>query len=160
MKSLIPFLFCFLVISCSKEEKKYIYQVQEVYVDSPGADKPNVKESTEYISIAYADVFGKSIGSDLLAQLTTSYVSFGDVSIIEDLIIRNFLADPDAKIPTDSQMRADVELFVKDCYNQFYGREPNAQEVWFFKDKINSNSGLTPEVVFYIFLTSNEYRQF
>ena len=160
MRRVAIIICCVLSFACKDEEKKYVYQVQEVYVDSPGADKPNVKASTEYISIAYADVFGKSISSELLSELTTSYVSFGDVSVIEDLIIRNFLAHPDAKIPSNSTMRADIELFVKDCYNQFYGREPNAQEVWYFKDKISSNSGLTPDVVYYIFLTSNEYRQF
>lgn len=160
MKQTLFIVIALLLFACKDEKKKYVYQVQEVFIDSPGADKPNVKESTEYISIAYADLYGKSISSELLSNLTKTYISFGDISVVEELIIRNFLNDPAAIIPSNSEMRADVKAFVVKCYNQFYGREPNAQEVWYFEDKINSNTNLTPDVVYYIFLTSNEYRQF
>jgi hypothetical protein len=137
-----------------------VYQVQEVFVDQPGADKPNVKKSTEYISIAYSDLFQKTISSGLLAELTESYVAFADVTIIEDLIIRNFLNDSEVIIPTEASMRADVPAFVKTCYNQFYGREASGQEAWFLQQLIEDNTGLTPDVIYYSFLTSNEYRQF
>lgn len=149
-----------LFSSCSKDEVKYVYQVQEVHVSQPGADKPNVKNSQEYISIAYADVFGKSIPGDLLDDLSLTYVSFEDVSIVEDLIIRNFLNDSEADIPSDSEMRADVPTFVKNCYSQFFGREPNGQEQWFLEEIIKDNTDLTPDVIYYSFLTSNEYGQF
>jgi len=145
--------------SC-KKDKKYVYQVQEVFVDQPGAEKPNVKKSTEYISIAYSDIFQKSIPSELLDELTQGYVAFADVTIIEDLIVRNFLNDNDAIVPTDSQMRADVPTFIKACYNQFFGREASGQEAWFLQKLIDENTGLTPDVIYYSFLTSNEYRQF
>lgn len=143
-----------------KKEVKYIYQVQEVVVDQPGAEKPNVKKSTEYISIAYSDLFGKGIPTDLLDDLKRSYVSFEDVSVIEDLIIRNFLKESTALVPSAVEMRADVQKFVKNCYNQFYGREPSGQELWYFEHKIKEYPNLTPEAVYYSFLTSNEYRQF
>ena len=149
-----------LVFAACKKDVITIFQVEEVMVDQPGADKPNVKESVEYISIAYSDVYGKSVPSSLLDELTTSYVSFADNTIIEDLIIRNFLNDPAASVPTDASMRADVPAFVKNCYNQFYGREPSGQEQWYVEKLINENSGLAPDVIYYTFLTSNEYRQF
>ncbi len=149
-----------LVIASCKKNVTTVFQVEEVMVDQPGADKPNVKASTEYISIAYSDVYGASIPSDLLEDLTTSYVAFADITVIEDLIIRNFLNDPAAAIPTSTAMKADVPSFVKNCYNQFYGREPSGQEQWFNEKLINENSGLTPDVIYYTFLTSNEYRQF
>ena len=87
-------------------------------------------------------------------------MAFADVTIIEDLIIRNFLDDSEAVVPTDAEMRADVAVFVKTCYNQFYGREASGQEAWFLQKMIENNTGLTPDVIYYSFLTSNEYRQF
>ena len=160
MKNVIYLLIFLVFISCKKDEKKYVYQVQEVYVEQPGADKPNVKLSTQYISIAYSDIFGKTIPSGTLDDLITTYISFGDVAVIEDLIIRNFLNSDEAVIPSDSEMRADVNSFIKKCFNQFYGREPNEQELWYFAKKITDNTSLTPDVIYYSFLTSNEYRQF
>ena len=160
MKYISIILVCLFFVSCKKAEKRTIYQVQEVFVYQPGADKPNVKKSTEYISIAYSDLFQKSIPADLLDELTASYIAFADVTIIEDLIIRNFLNSSDVIVPTDVVMRTDVSGFVKTCYNQFYGREPSGQEAWFLKKTIEENSGFTPDVIYYSFLTSNEYRQF
>jgi hypothetical protein len=160
MKYFNIILISLVFLSCKKTETKTVYQVQEVFVDSPGAEKPNVKKSTEYISIAYSDLFQKSIPSDLLSELTESYVAFADVTIIEDLIIRNFLNDSEVIVPSDNDMRADIGLFVKSCYNQFYGREPSGQETWFLQNLIEDNTGLTPDVIYYSFLTSNEYRQF
>ena len=59
------------------------------------------------------DIFGKTIPSGTLDDLITTYISFGDVAVIEDLIIRNFLNSSEAVIPSDSEMRADVNSFIK-----------------------------------------------
>lgn len=160
MKRTWVILLVLSIFSCKKTEKKTVYQVQEVFVEQPGADKPNVKKSTEYISIAYSDLYQKSIPSELLDELTESYVAFADVTVIEDLIIRNFLNDDKVVVPSDSDMRNDIPVFVKNCYNQFYGREASGQEAWYLQKLIEDNAGLTPEVIYYSFLTSNEYRQF
>jgi hypothetical protein len=160
MKYLTITLVFLISFSCKKTENKTVYQVQEVFVNQPGADKPNVKKSTEYISIAYSDLFQKSIPTELLDELTESYIAFADVTVIEDLIIRNFLNDVTVIVPTDDDMRDDLTSFVKECYNQFYGREPSGQEAWYLMKLIEDNSGLTPDVIYYSFLTSNEYRQF
>lgn len=159
MKGVYYLLMLLIFGACSKEQK-YVYGVEDVTVEQVGAVKPNVKKSTEYISIAYSDIYGKSIPSSLLDDLTKSYVAFGDVTVIEDLIIRNFLNDAAVSIPSNEEMRKDIPLFITQCYNQFYNRNPSGQEAWFFEKKINENSALTPSVIFYTFLTSNEYRQF
>ncbi|MFT6747837.1 MAG: hypothetical protein ACJAZ2_002194 [Glaciecola sp.] len=160
MKYISVMILGLVFLSCKKTETKTVYQVQEVFVDQPGADKPNVKKSTEYISIAYSDLFQQSIPTELLDELTASYVAFADVTIIEDLIVKSFLNDADAVVPTDAEMRADIPGFVKTCYNQFYGREATGQEAWFLQQLIEDNTGLTTDVIYYSFLTSNEYRQF
>lgn len=145
--------------NCTKDVKQ-VYQVQEVHIEQPGADKQSVKSSTEYISIAYSDIFGKAISNSLLQQLTKSYISFGDVSVVEDLIIRNFLNDEAAKIPSNSEMRSDIPKFIQNTFKQLYSRDANEQEIWYFNKLITEDTSVTPDVVYYALLTSNEYRQF
>ena len=152
-------LILIFLIACNKETK-YVYNVEDVNIEQVGAVKPNVKKSTEYISIAYSDIFGKAIPSTLLDELTKFYVAFGDVTVIEDLIIRNFLNEPTANVPSNDEMRKDIPVFVSNCYKQFFGRNPTGQEAWFIENKIKENLDLTPDVIYYSFLTSNEYRQF
>ena len=57
-------------------------------------------------------------------------------------------------------MRANVDQFITDIYNKLYVRDPNEYERWFLKDLIESDSELTPEMIYYAFLTSDEYRFF
>jgi hypothetical protein len=54
------------LLSCSKE-KDVIYDVNAVNVDDNSIDKSRAKTTSEFISIAYADLFGTTISqSDLL----------------------------------------------------------------------------------------------
>jgi hypothetical protein len=147
-----------LLASSCKKETIFTYAVNEVDVTQPGAVKPNVKSDLEVLSIAYSDLFGTSIPTDELEALALSYQSFGDKRLVMDMVILNFLNDPGVQIPTDAAMRADIEAFVEECYRKFFIREPSAFERWFVSDLIRKDSGLTPDIVYYAFMTSVEYR--
>lgn len=159
-KNIIPLLILALLSACTKDNKKYIYKIQDVEIMEPGALKPNVKTSTEYISIAYSDVFGSTISTDLLKNLKKNYISFGDVGVTEDLIIRNFLNNSAAQIPSKIDMNNDIKQFVINAYKKVYNRTPNEYEQWFLTNLIQNNSDITPDVVYYSLMTSNEYRQY
>jgi hypothetical protein len=143
--------------SC-KKEKIYTYGVDDVAVEQPGAVKPNVKSDLEVLSIAYTDLFGATIPADALEALALSYQSFGDKRLVMDMVILNFLNDPNVQIPTDATMRGNVEGFVDASYRKFFVREPSAFERWFVSDLIRKDAGLTPDLVYYAFMTSAEYR--
>lgn len=150
----------FGLASCKKDEKEYVYRINDIQVNQAGAEKPNVKTSTEYISIAYSDAFGANIPTSKLEELKKIYISFGDVAVTEDLIIRNFLGDGAVDLPTEESMNNNPEQFVIDTYKKIFNREPNEYEIWFVKDCIEKDSSVTPLVVYYSLMTSNEYRQF
>ncbi len=141
-----------------KKEPIYTYGVNDVTVEQPGAIKPNVKSDLEVLSIAYTDLFGTSISADKLEAMARGYQSFGDKRLVMEMVILNFLNDPNVVIPTDAAMRANVEAFVDASYHKFYVREPSAFERWFVSDLIRDDATLTPDLVYYAFMTSAEYR--
>lgn len=145
-----------LLSGCKKKE--YTYQVNDENVTKEGVTKTNLKTSTEFISIAYSDLFGTTITNDKLVSLNTEHDACGDKQLIEDLIIRNFLTDPTVQIPTKTYMDANLEAFITDTYKKFYNRSPNEMELWNLKKIIQADNGITPEMVYYSFLTSDEYR--
>jgi hypothetical protein len=147
----------FILASC-KKETKYTYAVNDVSVSTPGISKPNLKSNLEFISIAYSDLFGTTIKPNDLTDLSLCYLSFGDKKFIEDMIIRNFLNKPGVIIPTQSQMMSDVPKFVKDTYRKFFNRDPNEFEKWQVVNYISGTASITPELVYYAFMTSDEYR--
>ena len=156
---LIALLVLYL-LGCKEEEGQTLFEVQEVAISQEGVKKPNIKTTIEFISIAYSDLFGKTLDSRQLNELATSYASFGDKKLIEDLIIKNFLKDPEVNIPSEASMRSDVQAFVMVTYQKFYNRDPNEFELWHMIQEIEEDNSFTPEIIYYAFMTSNEYRNF
>lgn len=152
-------LFAAVLFSC-KKDVSYIYDVNDVTVSQTGISKPNVKSTLEFISIAYSDLFGTTIGAGELTDLSLCYLAFGDKKFIEDLIIRNFLNKTGVIIPTQAAMTADVPAFVQATYRKFYNRDPNEFEKWQVVNYINGTATITPELVYYSFMTSDEYRYY
>lgn len=160
VKFILALTVFFLLNESCKKDTLLQYQVNGVTVTQPGANKNNLKSDFELVSITYTDLFGTTISEDELQDITQAYNSFGDSRIIIDMIAKNFLNDPGLVIPAKAQMQADVSQFVTDTYKKFYIREPNEYEKWYLVNLINSDTSITPELVYYAFATSNEYRYY
>lgn len=157
MKKVILFLSLVLFFSC-KKEKQYQYEVDPVNVSDGSGDKPNQKSTIEFISIAYTDLFNTTIPQSKLINLSVAYNSFGDLKVIEDRIIRNLLNTPGVNIPSSVSVNGDTTQFIVNCYRKFYNRDPNELEKFFWKKSIATNTSVTPMIVYYTMMTSDEYR--
>jgi hypothetical protein len=155
----ILFLFSLLALafSCSKE-KKYQYEVNPVSVGDEGGEKNTRKSTTEFISIAYSDLFGTSIPQSKLVDLSVVYSSFGDLNVIEERIIANFLSDSSVVVPPVPAVNGDTTQFIINCYTKFFNRNPNAIEKHYWKELIRTNNAVTPFTIYYAMMTSDEYR--
>jgi len=151
-------IIMFLVFSACTKDKKYQYEVDPVTVSQNGGSKNNQKSTSEFISIAYADLYGTAIPQVKLVNLSTAYASFGDQKLIEDRIIRNFLNDSTVHVPATPSVSGDTIQFVKNVYRKFFNRDPNEYEKYFWKDFIRTNASASPMIIYYSLMTSDEYR--
>jgi hypothetical protein len=158
--ALVPLLCALFMLAACSKEPDIIYGVNDVNIGRPDAPKQYVKSQTEFISIAYTDLFGSNISQQELLDMGKAYDSFGDLKLIEDMIIRNFLNRPGVDIPTDAAMRADIGAFVSASYQKFYNRHPNEFEIWYMTELIQDDAALSPEIFYYAMMTSNEYRYY
>ena len=157
---LSAFLLLCTIISCRPAQDLYLYEVNEVGVNQSGVEKNNPKSDLEFISLAYADLLGQTISDQELNRMVAAYTSLGDKELIADILIRNLLNQPAAALPTDTEMRTDLEGFIRDTYKKFFVREPGQYELWYLRDLIEGDADISPEMVYYAFLTSDEYRFF
>lgn len=152
----------FIILSFSqqgcKKETTYIYEVDDVLVTKDQSEKTVSKTMVEFISIAYADIFGSTISQNDLGILSLLYLAFGDKVIIEDVLVKNMLNSPEANLPSDAEMRANIGLYIKNTYLKLYNREPNELESFTLSQKISDNEAMTSAMVYYAMMTSNEYR--
>jgi hypothetical protein len=153
----ILFLISIAIFSCKKD---YVYEVNDVDVEQPGSEKENVKTTTEFISIVYSDLFNTNIPTGTLVRLQQTYDAFGDKKLIEDRIVRHFLDSAAVQIPSEATMRANIPLFVDETILKFFNRKPDAFENYFISDIISDNSSITPVMVYYACMTSDEYRYY
>lgn len=159
MKKILAAVFLLAAVSCTKE-KTYIYDVNNVNVNQANSNKGTSKTTTEFISIAYSDLFGTTISNADLVEMFTAYSSFGDKKLVEDRIIRVLLDRSGVQVPTNQSMRNDISLFVTNSYKKFFNRAPNEFEKYYLKNMVQNDTAITPEMLYYSFMTSNEYRYY
>ncbi len=158
LNALFVFVLTLAFLCSCKTDKEYEYEVNPVTVTKPGGEKTNRKSTTEFISIAYSDLFGTSIPQTKLVNLSIAYSSFGDLKIIEERIIKNLLNDSSAVIPNTPSVSGDTILFIRNSYKKFYNREPDEFEKHYWKELIQNNASVVPATIYYAMMTSDEYR--
>tara|TARA_B110000459_G_scaffold123943_1_gene136283 strand:+ start:122 stop:604 length:483 start_codon:yes stop_codon:yes gene_type:complete len=160
MKKLI-FLFSILILFSCKKEKKVTYHLNDVNITQNSANKDHLKSTTEFISIAYSDIFGTVITNDKLSDLSAMYMAFGDKKLIEEMVIKNFLNEPTTHIPTiDRTSESTIQNFVADRYKKLFNRTPDEYELWFVTDMIQKDTSITAELIYFSLMTANEYRYY
>jgi hypothetical protein len=149
-----------LVQTSCKKETRYIYQVQEQELYQNSSQKQNLKTTSQFITIAYNDLFNTTISIQEMNKMNVDLQAFGDKGIIQDMIVKALLNKSGTIIPTATAMRADIPGFVQQSYLRFYNRKPTEFEAWKMKDMIDKNPDITPQMVYYALMTSNEYRYY
>jgi hypothetical protein len=85
------------------------------------------------------------------------YEGFGEDYIIRDMIVRDMIKRSSVVIPSATEMRNDVSGFVRDTYTRFYKREPSDLEKWTVQNQITQDTTITPVMVYYSFMSAEEY---
>jgi hypothetical protein len=150
-----------LLIASCKKEVQTVYQVQNQVLYQNSSQKTNLKTTNQFISIAYNDLYNTSISTTQLNNLNTCLEAFGDQATMEDIIVKNLLANGGVSIPDSATMMADIPTFINQTYIRFYNRQPTAQELWKMQSLIlQPGNHLNPQMIYYSVLTSTEYRYY
>ncbi|MBK7555729.1 MAG: hypothetical protein IPI55_14330 [Flavobacteriales bacterium] len=92
-----------------------------------------------------------------LYELDQCIQSIGDKELAREVIISNFMNKPGVIIPDDATMRANIDAFIIETYNRFLVRQPTEAEKTWFRNYIEADPNVTPEIIYFSFAMSNEY---
>jgi hypothetical protein len=147
--------YCLLLfVSCTKEP---IYEVNDVGILPPSANKDQPKTNEQYVAILHANLFQDGLSANEIYGIGQCIESIGDKELAREVIISNFMNKPGVILPSDSSMRADIDAFVVDTYRRFLVRDPSEAEKTWFHNYIEADPNVTPEIVYFSFAMSNEY---
>ena len=153
-------LFFFIISFCFSacKEDDLVYDINQLQSSSYNANKNKLKSISQYISIVYANLFQQALSSNELVEITRCIESIGDKEVAHEIILSNFMNSQDVILPSDSLMRADLDVFLQDTYKRFYVRDITEAEREFFLNFLNSNPNVSAEMVYMSFALSNEYQ--
>lgn len=164
-----PFLLifiCMLFISACKKEitqeivyDNIIYNIDTVPVYAASGDKDRLKTPLQYISSLYSNLYFSSIPANELDNLVIYRLSLGDKNLANEMILNAMLEDPvvASSLPSDTEMREDLDEFIELTYLRFYLRKPTEYEKYGLRQMIEDDASLTVVDVYRSFLLSNEY---
>lgn len=164
-KQILQYSFLLLVIiaftSCKKEvdlqEKVFYVNKEKLYASA--ADKTKEKNNSQWVAVLYTNLFQQALSAGDLYRAGQCITSIGDKELAREVIISNFMnyISPSPIMPTDSAMRADINQFTIETYERFLIRKPTEGEKMYFKNFIESDPYVTPEIVYFSFALSKEY---
>ncbi len=136
----------------------YIYGIDGENLYQSNAEKNKQKSPEQYVSILYSNLFQDGIAQNDLTDLAEIRRAIGDKQLADELILNAFVNDAGVVIPTNTEMRENIEQFIENTYLRFFLRKPDPYEVFELKNEIENDTVLTPELIYQAFALSNEYK--
>lgn len=159
-------LFCIAVLAGCKKEitqeviyDNIIYNIDTVPVYASANEKDRLKTPLQYISSLYSNLYFSSIPSNVLDNLVIYRLSIGDKNLVNEMTLNAMLKDPEVygTLPTNDEMRSNLDEFIETAYLRFYLRNPTEYEKYGLKQIIEEDESITVTDVYRSFLLSNEY---
>lgn len=158
--TLIFLLFIsFTIISC-KRERIIGFNVSESTVLEEKSKKTKRKNDAEFISIIYTNLYQTAISPNQLYKTQNIIYSIGDQDIAHEMLLSNYFNTTGITIPSNTEMRTNIDDFIVNTYKRFYLRYPSEGEKAFLKPHIMNNSNITVEMVYTAFACSAEYQYY
>ena len=134
--------------------------IGEITLARDRINKKQYKTHEQFIQIAYIDLFNRTIEPQRLSNAKHIFDSQGDDDLSYKLFVRQLIDEAGPKIPSDSILKKDPEKFVIQSYLRFFGRYPGGYEKKILIDDINNDKSVTGGKIYYILMTTEEYRMF
>ncbi|MCB9252371.1 MAG: hypothetical protein H6605_07865 [Flavobacteriales bacterium] len=149
-----------LLVQCKKEEDDVLYQVVNTVSHGDNLKKDKSKTNIEFHSILSTNLFQKPSSIGELSRIDRVLQSCGDRTLINEVVIGNYMNSPNVILPTRERMIDSTEKFIEETYIRFFIRRPTEAEKTWFTNFINANKSnplFRPELVYTAFATSDEY---
>ncbi|MDA9066491.1 hypothetical protein N9K26_01670 [Flavobacteriales bacterium] len=153
-------LFALGLSNCKKETlEDKVFQVNKVKLYPSASSKIKEKTESQWIAVLYTNLFQQALSAGDIYRAGQCITSIGDKELAREVIISNFMnsTSPIPQIPTNGDMRADINKFIKDTYERFLIRRPTEGEKQYFRNEITNDPLRTAEIVYFSFALSNEY---
>lgn len=158
--TLLLFVLVGLLLGSCRRDEYLIYEVDKVPVEGVNYGKNKQKTTEQYIAILHANLFQRALSANQQVEISNLIESIGDKQVAFEMVVSNFMNRPDVIIPSMEEMRTDVDGFITATYRRFLIRLPTEAEKAWFRNFIETNTFVTPEIVYLSFALCDEYQYY
>lgn len=159
-KSVVLCLLAVVLLGSCRRDEYLIYEVDPVPVEGVNYGKNKQKTTEQYIAILHANLFQRALSANQQVEISNLIESIGDKQVAFEMVVSNFMNRSDVIIPSMQEMRADVDGFITATYRRFLIRLPTEAEKAWFRNFIETNTFVTPELVYLSFALCDEYQYY
>lgn len=149
---------CKKVIQENENLDRVVYEVDGGKVYLTNAEKTTPKSSLQLMSVLYSQMYKKAIPVTELMEMENLAQSIGDKQMFYEVLMANFINDPEAELWTSSFMLANPNQFVEELFLTFLNRKPDAYEQKEMVNRVISGNNITD--FYWGVLLSNEYQYY
>lgn len=157
---LTGFLVLVVMTGACKKKDNNTYEVVNTAAYGDNLNKDKSKSNIEFHSILSTNLFQKPSSINELSRIDRVMQSCGDKTLINEVIISNYMNSASVKLPSRRMMTDSTERFVEETFIRFFIRRPTeAEKTWFinFISANKTNPNFRPELVYTAFAASDEY---
>ena len=88
-------------------------------------------------------MFQKALSANELVEIKNCIESIGDKEVAHEIVLSNFMNKTGVTLPSDSLMRADINVFIEKTYKRFYVRDLTEAEREFFLNFFESHPNVS-----------------
>ncbi len=159
-KYLVFLSICAVSYQCKKDKlEDTIFEINEVKLYPSASAKLKEKTESQWIAVLYTNLFQQALSAGDIYRAGQCITSIGDKELAREVIISNFMNSTSTLpvIPSDTDMRGNIDEFISDTYERFLIRRPTEGEKQYFRNEITNNSARSAEIIYFSFALSNEY---
>ena len=152
-------LSAFLALtSCT--ERSTSFELDPIEIGVADDAKTRAKRQRQFLQTLYNHIYQAPLPPADAVALDELLRSIGDSQLAIEVVVAKMVADPNADLPSLTEMRNDPETFISDLYRRLYVRDASQAEKSWWVNYLETHPDVDVAQVVFSFVTANEYRYY
>jgi hypothetical protein len=144
--------------SCT--ERSTSFEIEPIEIGVADDAKTRAKRQRQFLQTLYNHIYQAPLPPSDAVALDELLRSIGDSQLAIEVVVAKMVADPNADLPSLTEMRNDPETFISDLYRRLYVRDATAAEKSWWVNYLETHPDVDVAQVVFSFITANEYRYY
>ncbi len=158
LPSILILLFILTAASCT--ERSTSFEIEPIEIGVADDAKTRAKRQRQFLQTLYNHIYQAPLPPSDAVALDELLRSIGDSQLAIEVVVAKMVDDPNADLPSLTEMRNDPETFISDLYRRLYVRDATAAEKSWWVNYLETHPDVDVAQVVFSFVTANEYRYY